>query len=391
MSLLQSNNKIIKNKVGLLNLAEELGNISKACKMMGFSRDTFYRYQQAVESGGVEQLIDKSKRVPNFKNRTDSFVEKRICELAIEYPAYGQTRISNELRKEGITFSHAGVRSVWLRNGLETMKKRLMALEEKVAKEGIVLTERQLEALERKKEEQQIIGEIETEHPGYLGSQDTFYVGTLKGVGRVYQQSFVDTYSKIAKCKLYNMKTPLTAADCLNDKVLPFLEQYDVPLLRILTDRGTEYCGKETHDYQLFLAINDIDHTKTKAKHPQTNGIVERFHRTILSEFYRIAFRKKIYSSIEALQSDLDEWVDFYNTKRPHQGKVCRGKTPMETFKEGLEIVRNKIDNPNNLKEKEEIFSELPSKKNGQFQENIDKENSYLQYLKKRNINNLLN
>jgi transposase InsO family protein len=355
MSSLQTNNKIIKNKVGLLNLAKELGNISKACSIMGFSRDTFYRYQEAVDNGGIEELIDKSKRVPNLKNRVEPFIEKRICDLAVEYPAYGQTRISNELRKEGITVSHAGVRSVWLRNSLETMKKRLLALEEKVAKEGVVLTESQLAALERKKEEQEILGEIDTQHPGYLGSQDTFYVGTLKGVGRVYQQSFVDTYSKIAKCKLYQMKTALTAADCLNDKVLPFFEKYNVPLLRILTDRGTEYCGKEDHDYQLFLAIKDIDHTKTKAKHPQTNGIVERFHRTILSEFYRTAFRKKIYATVEELQFDLDEWINFYNLNRPHQGKQCKGKTPMETFMEGLELIKNKITVPNQLLFKKEL------------------------------------
>jgi transposase InsO family protein len=371
MSLLESNNKLIKNKVGLLNLAQELGNISKACKMMGFSRDTFYRYRMAVEEGGVEKLIDKSKRVPNIKNRTEPFIEDKVCALAIEYPAYGQIRISNELRKEGINFSHAGVRSVWKRNNLETMKKRLLALEEKVAKEGCVLTEAQLAALERKKEEQQILGEIETEHPGYLGSQDTFYVGTLKGVGRIYQQSFVDTFSKIAKCKLYQMKTPLTAADCLNDKVLPFYDEYNVPLLRILTDRGTEYCGKESHDYQLFLAINDVNHTKTKARHPQTNGIVERFHRTILGEFYQVAFRKKIYTSIAELQVDLDEWIDYYNNERPHQGKQCNGKTPMKTFLEGLEIVKNKIDFPNQISKRETIFSELPPPIVGQFQENI--------------------
>ena len=111
---------------------------------------------------------------------------------------------------------------------------------------------------------------------GYLGSQDTFYVGNLKGVGRIYQQTFIDTYSKVAFAKLYTTKTPITAADALNDKVLPYFEQHDLPMLRILTDRGTEYCGKvEHHDYHLYLAINDIDHTKTKTMSPQTNGICD--------------------------------------------------------------------------------------------------------------------
>ncbi|HBD9476788.1 TPA: IS481 family transposase, partial [Legionella pneumophila] len=288
--------KIIKHKVGLLNLAEELGNVSKACKVMGLSRDTFYRYKSAVESGGVDALFDQTRRKPNHKNRVDESIELAVKEYAIEYPAHGQQRTSNELRKKGIFVSGSGVRSVWLRHDLANFKDRLKALEAKVASEGIVLTEAQVIALERKKFDDEACGEIETAHPGYLGSQDTFYVGTLKGVDRIYQQTFVDTYSKVAFAKLYTTKTPITSADILNDKVLPFFEHHQLPMLRILTDRGTEYCGKvEQHDYQLYLAINNIDHTKTKAQSPQTNGICERFHKTILQEFYQVTFRKKLY------------------------------------------------------------------------------------------------
>lgn len=352
MSYLQTNNTIIKNKAGLLNLAQELGNISKACKVMGFSRDTFYRYQHAVEEGGIDALLNKSKRGPNIKNRVDPVVEDAVVKIAIAEPAWGQQRASNELRKEGISVSPAGVRNIWQRHDLENMNKRLKALEEKVAKEGVVLTESQLKVMEQKALEKEAFGEIETEHPGYLGSQDTFYVGTLKGVGRVYQQTFVDTYSKIACCKLYNMKTPITAADLLNDKVLPLFDEHEVPMLRILTDRGTEYCGKvDQHDYQLYLAVQNIDHTKTKAKHPQTNGIVERFHRTILNEFYQTAFRKKIYSTLEELQGDLDRWIDYYNKQRTHQGKMCYGRTPWQTFLDGKEIVKEKIINGKITKE----------------------------------------
>ncbi|HBC2508312.1 TPA: transposase, partial [Legionella pneumophila] len=273
--------KIIKHKVGLLNLAEELGNVSKACKVMGLSRDTFYRYKSAVESGGIDALFDQNRRKPNIKNRVDESVELAVKEYAIAFPAHGQQRTSNELRKQSIFVSPSGVRSIWLRYELANFKDRLKALEAKVASEGIILTEAQVSALEKKKFDDEACGEIETAHPGYLGSQDTFYVGTLKGVGRIYQQTFVDTYSKVAFAKLYTTKIPITSADILNDKVLPFFEQYNLPILRILTDRGTEYCGKvEHHDYQLYLAINNIDHTKTKANSPQTNGICERFHKT---------------------------------------------------------------------------------------------------------------
>ena len=247
---------------------------------------------------------------------------------------------------QGIFISPGGIRSVWLRNDLETKKKRLKALEAKVAQDGIVLTEAQVVALEKAKQEKEAYGEIETEHPGYLGSQDTFYVGTIKGVGRIYQQTFIDTYTRVAFAKLYLQKQAIQAADLLNDRVIPFFEEHDIPLLRMLTDRGTEYCGKpDQHDYQLYLAIEDIDHTKTKAKSPQTNGICERFHRTILEEFYQIAFRKKIYRSLEELQHDLDAWIASYNTERPHSGRYCYGKTPMETFNDSLKIAKDKMIN----------------------------------------------
>ena len=332
-------NAVIKHKLSILNLAQELSNISKACKVMGVSRDTFYRYEKAYEQGGVEALLNENRRVPNIKNRVEPVVESAVTAYALEQPAHGQHRASNELRKRGIFISGSGVRSVWLRHNLESFKKRLKALEAKVAEEGIVLNDSQVAALEKKKHDDEACGEIETVHPGYLGSQDTFYVGNIKGVGRIYQQTFVDTYSKIAFAKLYTTKTPITAADLLNDKVMPFFSDNNLPMLRILTDRGTEYCGRvDQHDYQLYLAINAIEHTKTKAMSPQTNGICERFHRTILNEFYQLTFRKKLYDSIDELQKDLDEWIIYYNNHRTHQGKMCCGRTPIETLLDGKKI-----------------------------------------------------
>ena len=342
--MLHSRERIIKHKLGLLNLAEELGNVSKACKVMGLSRDTFYRYKSAVEEGGVEALLDKDRRHPNLKNRTDPDTEGAVVAYALEEPAHGQVRASNELRKRGVFISPSGVRSVWQRHDLARFKDRLKALETKVAAEGLVLTESQVQALEKKKLDDEVYGEIDTAHPGYLGSQDTFYVGTLKGVGPIYQQTYVDTYSKVAHAKLYPTKTPITAADLLNDRVLPFYESHDLPVLRILTDRGTEYCGRaDAHDYQLFLAINDIDHTKTKVKSPQTNGICERFHKTVLQEFYQVAFRKRIYDDLPSLQTDLDAWLHRYNHDRTHQGKMCCGRTPIDTLEDGKAVWKEKL------------------------------------------------
>lgn len=337
--MLHSTNPIIKHKVGLLNLAAELNNVSKACKIMGMSRDTFYRYQELSEQGGVEALFNQSRRVPNLKNRTDDATESAVVQYAIDYPAHGQVRTSNELRKVGIFISASGVRSVWLRHDLENFRKRLKALEAKVAQDGIILTEDQVAALEKKKQDDIVYGEIETAHPGYLGSQDTFYVGNLKGVGRIYQQTYVDTYSRTAHCKLYTNKTPITSADLLNDRVLPFYASENLPVLRILTDRGTEFCGRvDQHDYQLYLAINNIDHTRTKVRSPQTNGICERFHKTVLQEFYQVTFRKKLYHDLDSLQTDLDNWLHYYNNERTHQGKMCCGRTPMQTLLDGKNI-----------------------------------------------------
>ncbi|EFC1355769.1 helix-turn-helix domain-containing protein, partial [Escherichia coli] len=175
--MLHTNNPVIKHKAGLLNLAEELRNVSKACKIMGVSRDTFYRYRELADEGGVDALINRTRRTPNLKNRTDDVTERAVVDYAIAYPAHGQHRTSNELRKQGVFISGRGVRSVWLRHNLENFKKRLKALEEKVARDGIELTEAQIVVLERKASDDEACGEIETAHPGYLGSQDTFYVG----------------------------------------------------------------------------------------------------------------------------------------------------------------------------------------------------------------------
>lgn len=296
------NQNVIKHKAGLLNLAAELGNISKACKMMGFSHDTFYRYQAARDAGGVEALFEVSRRKPNLKNRVEEAIEVAVTAFAIDFPAYGQTRASNELRKQGVFVSPSGVRSIWMRHDLASMKQRLRALEK------------------------------------------LSYVGTIKGVGRIYQQTFVDTYSKWAAAKLHTTKAPITGVDLLNDRVLPFFSSMNMGLIRMLTDRGTEYCGRvEAHDYELYLGVNGIEHTKTKARHPQTNGICERFHKTILNEFYQVAFRRRLYQSLEELQADLDTWIDSYNTQRTHQGKMCCGRTPMQTLIEGKSLWAEKV------------------------------------------------
>ncbi|MFN7611235.1 MAG: IS481 family transposase [bacterium] len=345
----------IQRKLGMLKLAEKLGNVSEACKTFGYSRDSFYRIRNLYETGGTEALKEISRCKPNHKNRTCSETEQSVIDFALENPGYGQKRVSDELMKKGVLVPSSTVRTIWQRNDLETKDKRLKALEAKVAQEGILLTEEQKVLLEKRRNQKESYGEIETEHPGFLGCQDTFYVGFLKGVGKVYQQTFLDTYSRVGFAKLYTHKTALAAAEILDDKVLPFFEVEEVKLQRILTDNGREYCGREeNHPYQLYLSLEEIEHTKTKVARPQTNGIAERFHRTILTEFYEKAFRTKLYEELDGLQKDVDEWLEYYNSERPHQGRYCYGKTPLQTFKEAKKLAQEKYIEPD-----QEILSKV--------------------------------
>jgi transposase InsO family protein len=336
--------KVIKVKLGLLELAKQLGNGSQACKVMGYSRDSFYRVKELYDEGGEAALQELRRRKPNLKNRVAPEGEEAVVAMALEQPAWGQLRAATALAQRGIPISAAGVRWVWERNGLENLTKRLRALAAKVTRESHLLTEAQLAAWEKAKVEKEAHGEFESECPGYCGAQDTFYVGTLKGVGRIYQQTFIDTYSKVAFAKLSDRKTSLTAADLLNAQVVPFFAAHEVPLSRILTDRGTEDCGSpDTHEYELYVAVENIDQTRTKVKSPQTNGIVERLHKTMLTEFYRITVRKKIYTSLVDLQADLEGWLREYTEERVHQGRWCYGRTPMQTFLDPIPLAKEKL------------------------------------------------
>jgi len=338
------NQYVIRRKLNILELGETLGNISEACRKLGVSRQHHYDIKSAIEEDGLEGLLEKSRKAPRLRNRVAPEIEQKVLDYSLEFPTQGQKRVANELKKQGIQISDGGIRSIWLRHNLQISSLRLKRLEKWSAENEGVLTESQVQALEQAKEEKEAHGEVETPHPGFLLGQDTYYVGYIKGVGKIYQQTAIDTHSNIGFAKVYADKTALVAADFLNDKVLPFFDTQNMALLRILTDRGTEYCGRiETHPYQLFLHLSGIEHSRTKVRHPQTNGSTERLNQTVQNEFYKVAFRKRLYKSIEEIQKDLDDFMQYYNNDRTNQGKHCQGRTPMQTFEDGRPLYQQYV------------------------------------------------
>lgn len=328
-----------RRKLSLLELAEELGNISKACKIMGYHRDSFYEIKRAFQVGGVQALLEQ-KRGPRgpHPNRVPPEVEEKILEMALSEPTRGAQYIANQLRLQGTEVSPSGVRGVWLRHELETRHKRLLRLERQAQDTTFVLSQAQIELLERHSVDFRC-RHVESTAPGELLNQDTFYWGTLKGVGKVYVQVVVDVFCSLAFAKVYTSKMPVTACDLLYDRVLPFYEELGVPIQAILTDNGREYCGRpEAHPYELLLGMEGIEHRNTKIRSPRTNGFVERMNRTLLDECFRVQGRTNWYLEPAEIQRDLDRFLAFYNLERSHQGYRLKGRTPAQALREALGI-----------------------------------------------------
>ncbi len=328
-----------RRKLSLLQLAEELGNVSKACKIMGYHRDTFYEVKRAFQVGGVAALVEE-KRGPRgpHPNRVSQEVEQKILDYALAYPTHGAQRVANELRLQGANVGPSGVRGVWLRHELETRHKRLLRLERVSQDTTFVLSEEQIHLLERHSVDFRC-RHVESSRPGELLNQDTFYWGTLKGVGKVYVQVAVDVFCSLAFAKVYTAKFPVTACDLLYGRVLPFYEALDVPVSALLTDNGREFCGKpEAHPFELLLSMEGIAHRTTKVRSPRTNGFVERMNRTLLDECFRVAGRTTWYVEVSEIQRDLDRFLEYYNLQRSHQGYRLNGRTPAQALRDALGI-----------------------------------------------------
>lgn len=328
-----------RRKLSLLQLAEELNNVSKACRIMGYHRDTFYEVRRAFQVGGVAALVEERRgpRGPH-PNRVPPGVETLILDHALKFPTHGAQRVANELRLQGVNVSSGGVRGVWLRNELETRSKRLLRLERVAQDSTFVLSEEQIQLLERHSVEFRC-RHVEASRPGELLNQDTFFWGTLKGVGKVYVQVVVDVFCSLAFAKLYTSKMPITACDLLYERVLPFYEQLGITLSALLTDNGREFCGRpESHPYELLLAMEGVEHRTTRVRTPRTNGFVERMNRTLLDECFRVSGRTTWYLEISEIQRDLDRFLEYYNLQRSHQGYRLNGRTPAQALRDALGI-----------------------------------------------------
>lgn len=328
-----------KRKLSLLQLAAELDNVSKACQIMGYHRDSFYEIKRAFQMGGTAALVEQRRGPKNpHPNRVAPEIETSILEYSLKYPTHGAARAANELRLTGITVGSSGVRGVWLRHSIETRHKRLLRLEATARENTITLTDEQIALLERVSPEFRS-RHVESSRPGELLNQDTFYWGTLKGVGKVYVQVVVDVFCSLVFAKVYNSKMPITSVDTLYERVLPFYEVLGIPVAAILTDNGREFCGvQERHPYELFCQMESIEHRTTKVRSPRTNGFVERMNRTLLDECFRVKGRETWYTSIEEIQRDLDQFIEYYNLRRSHQGYRLNGRTPAQALREALNV-----------------------------------------------------
>lgn len=329
--------KIARRKLSLLELAQELNNVSRACKVMGYSRQQFYEIRRNFQTYGAEGLID---RLPGAKgphpNRVSEEIEQAVLDHALQHPCHGALRVEQELRLKGVQVSAGGVRGVWQRHDLLTKHDRLLRLEKHTAERKIELSEEQIRLLERFSPEFRE-RHIEAPHTGSLVAVDTFFVGSLKGIGKIYLQTAVDCHSRYGWGRLYSSKLPVTAVHLMNNDVLPTFEQHKARIEVVLSDNGREFCGRpDRHPYELFLQLEEIEHRKTKVKRPQSNGIVERFHRTLLDEHFRVEGRRTWFETIEEMQAVLDTYLVGYNTRRPHQGRNMNGRIPAQAFVEGL-------------------------------------------------------
>ena len=342
---MSNQDRLIDAKISILQLAEKLDSISQACKVAGIARSSFYEIKKAYEQFGREGLVPKPKRRPRMPNEYPQEIVDKILDMTRKYPAYSYVRIAGQLQIEGVSVSPGGVRKTWERQGLVKKLSRYLWLEREVSEGRGIMTERALKAVARlKRLEEATDQHVEANRPGELLSQDLYFVGHIKGVGKIYLQSAVDCSCSVGFARLCVSKQPIHSVALIHERVVPFYDALGVNVGAVLTDCGREFCGRpDSHFFELYLGSLNIEHRTTRPASPYTNGFAERFHRTLKDEFFAKAFREKIYTTLQELQRDLDGFLDFYNQGRVHSGYRCQGRTPMKTLKDLLESPKSEL------------------------------------------------
>jgi len=300
-------------------------SVTKLCKRFNRSRTWFYKWKRRYDLYSKDGLYNVNRSSPAMPNKTPLDIEMKILDFIITYPAYGPQRIANELTRVNVPVKPSAVYNVLKRHNLNTRKQRLEYMR---IENGIVSTHSDLERDRDKSKNRS----LNTKHPGHIVGMDVFYVGTLKGIGRIFQFTAIDTYSSYAWAKLYTDKSAVSACDFM---IHVYNTSLDIPIQSVLTDNGLEFTThhqSKNHSFERLLQELAINHRLTKVRHPWTNGACERLNRTILEEFYQVAFRKTIYHSTEHLNDDLIQFIEFYNCQRTHQGKRTKGKVPAELY-----------------------------------------------------------
>lgn len=336
---MKAEEKLARQRLSVLELAETLGNVSEACRQRGMSRSQFYEYKKRFQEQGLAGLKDLPPIPKDHPFTTPPEVTERVLAVSMAHPTWGCVKLSDWLKLEGIAVSSPTVQNILIKHNLGQKYQRLLELERRHMQEGLALSDEQVKAIERANP---VFRErhVESATPGELLCQDVFTVGRISGIGRVYLHTVVDTYGSYAFGFLHTSKRPEAAVAVLHNEALPFYADRGLEVAAVLTDNGREFCGTDAHPFELYLALNDIEHRRTQVNSPQTNGFVERFHRTVKEEFLAVAFRQTLYDSVETLQQDLDTWLSHYNTERPHQGYRNMGRRPIETVELFLQPVR---------------------------------------------------
>ena len=300
-------------------------SVTSLCKRFNRSRTWFYKWKRRHDAYGDMGLMNIHRCAPAQPNQTPIDIEMNILNFIEEHPSYGPARITNEMKRNEITITPSATYNVLKRHNLNTRKMRLEHIR---IKSGIVATPTDLE----RARDQAKTRSLDTRYPGHIVGMDVFYVGTLKGVGRIFQITAIDTYSSYAWAKLYTDKSARSACDFM---MHVYNNSQDVPIESVLTDNGLEFTThhkSKNHSFERLLRELKIKHRLTKVRHPWTNGACERLNRTILEEFYQLAFRTKIYETIDQLNDDLDKYLKIYNYQRTHQGKRTNGRVPAELY-----------------------------------------------------------